>query len=305
MKSRRQTSGQGAKGAKPMKRNIVNIHEDKCNGCGLCVSACHEGAIQLVSGKAKLIHDMYCDGLGDCLPACPMDAIEIIEREAAEYSQEAVDQLLEVKKTAMPLDGSHECSCSGGEGHGHGGHGHEHGHHGGGGCPGSQAMKIQREAMKPAVAKDSGILPTADPIQIFNASKESSASNSGNGQEQVSELVNWPVQIKLVNTRADYFKDANLLIAADCTAFSYANFHRDFVKDRIVLIGCPKLDDNQFYAEKLAELFAVNEIKSITVLRMEVPCCAGIVQSVKSAILKSQKIVPYNEVTIKLNGEIL
>lgn len=272
-----------------MKRKIINIHEDKCNGCGLCVSACHEGAIQLVSGKAKLIHDMYCDGLGDCLPACPMDAIEIIEREAAEYSQEAVDQLLEVKKSAMPLDGSHECSCSGGgEGHGQGHHGHSggHGHHGGG-CPGSKAMKIQREEMKP-VEKISTVLPTADPVQ-----------------EQVSELVNWPVQIKLVNTRAEYFKNANLLIAADCTAFAYANFHRDFVKDRIVLIGCPKLDDNQFYAEKLAELFEVNDIKSITVLRMEVPCCSGIVQSVKSAILKSQKIVPYNEVTIKLNGEIL
>lgn len=291
-----------------MKRKIVNIHEDKCNGCGLCVSACHEGAIQLVSGKAKLIHDMYCDGLGDCLPACPMDAIEIIEREAAEYSQEAVDQLLEVKKSAMPLDGSHECSCSsGGEGHGHGeGHKGGHGHHGGGGCPGSQAMKIQREAMKPVeAAKTSAVLPTADPVQVFKASKAAGSSSTENGQEQVSELVNWPVQIKLVNTRAEYFKDANLLIAADCTAFAYANFHRDFVKDRIVLIGCPKLDDNQFYAEKLAELFEINDIKSITVLRMEVPCCSGIVQSVKSAILKSQKIVPYNEVTIKLNGEIL
>lgn len=299
-----------------MKRKIVNIHEDKCNGCGLCVSACHEGAIQLVSGKAKLIHDMYCDGLGDCLPACPMDAIEIIEREAAEYSQEAVDQLLEVKKTAMPLDGSHECSCSGGgekgQGH-HGEHGHHGGHgerghhgHGGGGCPGSQAMKIQREGAQPTVmSKDSAVLPTADPVQVFQASSSAGNATDHKGQEQVSELVNWPVQIKLVNTRADYFKGANLLIAADCTAFAYANFHRDFVKDRIVLIGCPKLDDNQFYAEKLAELFEINEIKSITVLRMEVPCCSGIVQSVKSAILKSQKIVPYNEVTIKLNGEIL
>lgn len=291
-----------------MKRNIVQIHEDKCNGCGLCVSACHEGAIQLVSGKAKLISDVYCDGLGDCLPACPMDAIEIIEREADAYSQEAVDQLLEVKKTAMPLDSAHECSCSGG--HVPGGHvpgaGHAlgagHAHHGsGGGCPGSKAMSIQREEMN--TKTPSGILPTADPVQLFQASKASSPAAASS--EQVSELVNWPVQLKLVNTRADYFKNAHLLIAADCTAFAYANFHRDFVKDRIVLIGCPKLDDNQLYAEKMAELFEVNEIKSITVLRMEVPCCSGIVQSVKSAILKSQKIVPYNEVTIKLNGEIL
>lgn len=275
-----------------MKRNIVQIHEDKCNGCGLCVTACHEGAIQLVGGKAKLISDIYCDGLGDCLPACPMDAIEIIEREAAEYSQEAVDQLLAAKKTAMPLDAGHECSCSGGgEGHGHG-HGHAHGMHTfdgvksvGGGCPGSRAMNIQRDEMKTKA-------PAAP-------AAESQAA------DQVSELVNWPVQIKLVNPKAEYFAGANLLIAADCTAFAYANFHRDFVKDRIVLIGCPKLDDNQFYAEKLAEIFAGNDIKSITVLRMEVPCCAGIVQSVKSAILNSQKIVPYNEVTVKLNGEIL
>ncbi len=240
-----------------MKRNIVQIHEELCNGCGLCVSACHEGAIQLVSGKAKLISDIYCDGLGDCLPACPTGAIEIIERDAQEYSQEAVDQLLVAKQT-------------------------------GGGCPGSKTMNIQR-----AVTSEKAEVPvtqlTAAPVTE---------------QEQGSELVNWPVQIKLANTKAEYFAGANLLIAADCTAFAYANFHRDFVKDRIVLIGCPKLDDNQLYAEKLAELFTINDIKSITVLRMEVPCCSGIVQSVKSAILKSQKIVPYNEVTIKLNGEI-
>jgi hypothetical protein len=182
-----------------------------------------------------------------------MNAIEIIEREADEYSQEAVDKLLAVKP-------------------------HE------GGCPGSKTVSIQKNENKVV-----NVQPTL--------------GNDVN--EQLSELVNWPIQIKLVNTRAEYFAGANLLIAADCTAFAYANFHRDFVKDRIVLIGCPKLDDNQFYAEKLAELFTVNEIKSITVLRMEVPCCSGIAQSVKSAILKSQKIVPYNEVTIKLNGEIL
>lgn len=275
-----------------MKRNIVQINEDKCNGCGLCVSACHEGAIQMISGKAKLISDVYCDGLGDCLPACPMDAIKIIEREAVEYSQEAVDELLAVKQSAKPLDDSHQCSCSGGEGESHS-HGHQHvlqplgvAKAQGGGCPGSKAMNIQREEMK-------------------TVKTETPKTDAVSSAEQVSELVNWPIQIKLANTRADYFKGANLLIAADCTAFAYANFHRDFVKDRIVLIGCPKLDDNQLYADKLAELFEINDIKSITVLRMEVPCCSGIVQSVKSAILKSQKIVPYNEVTIKLNGDIL
>lgn len=283
-----------------MKRKIVQIDKELCNGCGLCVSACHEGAIQMLHGKATLISDVYCDGLGDCLPACPTNAIQIIEREAAEYSQEAVDELLAAKATAMPL-GSHECSCSSGEGNSHS-HGEGHGCQSenafpsfdgvkvqGGGCPGSRAMSIQRsdaKTDKQAEVKPSGI--------AFEAPAE-----------QKSELVNWPVQIKLVNARAEYFSGANLLIAADCTAFAYANFHRDFVKDRIVLIGCPKLDDNQFYAEKLAEILSANDIKSITVLRMEVPCCAGIVSSVKAAILKSQRIVPYNEVTIKLNGEIL
>lgn len=268
-----------------MKRKIVSIDQELCNGCELCVNACHEGAIQMLNGKATLISDVYCDGLGDCLPACPTNAITIIEREAAEYSQEAVDALIEAKKTAMPL-GGHQCSCSGGEGHGH-----DH-HHSiqptfkpaGGGCPGSQAMTLQRSE-KPVNQK-----PAISSLQ---------------SEKGVSELTNWPVQIKLVNTKAEYFNGANLLIAADCTAFAYADFHKDFVKDRIVLIGCPKLDDNQFYAEKLAEIFNSNDIASITVLRMEVPCCAGIVQSVKAAILKSQRIVPYNEVTIKLNGELL
>lgn len=270
-----------------MKRKIVQIDQELCNGCELCVKACHEGAIQMLNGKATLISDVYCDGLGDCLPACPTGAITIIEREAAEYSQEAVDALLEAKQTAMPLGGQ-GCSCSGGEGHGHGHH-HQPLDHAafkpaGGGCPGSKAMTLQRSE-KP--------VNQTPAIAVSTTEKAS------------SELTNWPVQIKLVNARAEYFNGANLLIAADCTAFAYADFHKDFVKDRIVLIGCPKLDDNQFYAEKLAEIFNCNDIKSITVLRMEVPCCAGIVQSVKAAILKSQRIVPYNEVTIKLNGELL
>lgn len=275
-----------------MKRNIVEINQELCNGCELCVKACHEGAIQMLHGKATLISDIYCDGLGDCLPACPTGAIKIIQRDAAEYSQEAVDELLAVKATAMPLDSSHACACSGGEGHGH-----THmqnkplGGAPSGGCPGSKAMNIERSQM----AKPSTIAPL-----------QTTLTNDVNTRptEQTSELTNWPVQLKLVNTKAEYFAGADLLIAADCTAFAYGNFQRDFVKGRVVLIGCPKLDDNQFYAEKLAEIFNSNDIRSITVLRMEVPCCSGIVQSVKAAILKSQRIVPYNEVTIKLNGEI-
>lgn len=251
-----------------MKRKIVQIDKELCNGCGLCVSACHEGAIQMLHGKATLISDVYCDGLGDCLPACPTNAIEIIERDAAEYSQEAVDELLAAKATAMPL-GSHECNCSGGEGHSHK-PGEDHG------CQSSQ--------------------PSA--LKVSNIAFEAQSTQS-------SELVNWPVQLKLVNPKAEYFKGANLLVAADCTAFAYANFHRDFVKGRIVVIGCPKLDDNELYAEKLAEIMSSNDLKSITVLRMEVPCCSGIVGAVKKAILKSQRIVPYNEVTIKSNGEIV
>lgn len=226
-----------------MLRKIVQIDQSKCNGCELCVKACHEGAIQMLHGKATLISDVYCDGLGDCLPACPTGAIEIIEREAVEYSQEAVDALLEAKSTV----GGGECNCSG--------------------CHGEC-----EEAPK---------------------------------AEETLKLNNWPVQIKLANVQAEFLKGADLLIAADCTAFAYPNFHRDFVKNRVVLVGCPKLDDNSFYAEKLTEILNHNEIKSITVLRMMVPCCSGIVQSVKTAILKSGRIVPYNEVTISLDGKIL
>ncbi len=226
-----------------MLRKIVQIDQSKCNGCELCVKACHEGAIQMLHGKATLISDVYCDGLGDCLPACPTGAIEIIEREAVEYSQEAVDALLEAKKT---VEGG-ACNCSG--------------------CHGECEESPQ--------------------------------------QAENLKLNNWPVQIKLVNTQAEFLKGADLLVAADCTAFAYPNFHRDFVKNRVVLVGCPKLDDNSFYAEKLTEILNTNEIKSITVLRMMVPCCSGIVQSVKSALLKSGRNVPYHEVTITLDGKIL
>lgn len=240
-----------------MKRKIVSINEELCNGCQLCVNACHEGAIQMVNGKAKLVSDHYCDGLGDCLPACPTGAIQIIEREADDYSQEAVDQrLAEMKKSVV----EEPVPC---------------------GCPGTMAKKIQNSQTE-----------TAKPIKVLGEAEI----------DQPSALSQWPVQLKLVNVNAEYLKNADILIAADCTAFAYGSFHRDFIQGRITLIGCPKLDDNQFYIEKLTEMFRVNQPNSITVVRMEVPCCGGIVQAVKQAMLNSRVIVPYSEVTIGIDG---
>jgi len=192
-----------------MKRKIIKIDKELCNGCGLCVEACHEGAIQMVDGKAQLVSDQYCDGLGDCLPACPAGAIEIIEREADPYNQ-----------------------------------------------------------------------------------------------QQPSELQNWPVQLKLINPGSDYLNNADILVMADCVAYAYGNAHQEFIKDSITIIGCPKLDDNEYYTEKLTEIFQRNSIKSITVVRMEVPCCGGLFQAVKTAMLKSETIVPYKEVVIGINGKI-
>jgi Fe-S-cluster-containing hydrogenase component 2 len=240
-----------------MKRKIVEINEDKCNGCGLCAKACHEGAIQMIDGKAKLISDEYCDGLGDCLPACPADAIKIIEREALEYNEELVKEKMEKAKKAQ-----HSLPC---------------------GCPGTAERKLDRK-----------------PIAAARVEKREE-----DAAEAVSELRQWPVQLKLVNTKAGFWENADILIAADCTAYAYAGFHKDFIKDRITVIGCPKLDDAKFYEEKLAEILRSNNIKSITVVRMEVPCCGGIVNAVKAAMLNAQVIVPYKEVTISTDGSII
>lgn len=242
-----------------MKRKIISIDEKKCNGCGLCVSACHEGAIELINGKAKLVSDEYCDGLGDCLPACPTDAIKIIEREAGEYNEELVQKRMEEKnKKPMPC-----------------------------GCPGTMAKMLQR--------KDN------------NENKQNSYEAITNiTQEKVeSELRQWPVQIKLINPNASYLDNADLLIAADCTAYAYGDFHKNFIKGRITMIGCPKLDDNEYYKDKFVEILNNNNIKSITVVRMSVPCCTGIVNSVKRAMLEANTIVPYNEVIIDTDGSIL
>lgn len=233
-----------------MIRKIIKINEELCNGCGLCVNACHEGAIAMVNGKAKLIRDDYCDGLGNCLPVCPTGAISFEEREAAPFDAEAVkENMKNMEKPKM------------------------------GGCPGSMARALRRDehaAQKPAV-------PETAPE---------------------SELMQWPVQIKLVPVNAPYFDGANLLIAADCTAFAYGDFHRKFIKNHITLIGCPKLDMGD-YAEKLTEIIRHNNIKSVKVVRMEVPCCRGIEDAVKRALIESGKMIPWQVVVISTDGRVV
>ena len=231
-----------------MKRRIIHIDKEKCNGCGACAAACHEGAIAMVNGKAKLMRDDYCDGLGDCLPACPTGAITFVEREAAAYNAEAVKENMMKKKLGE--------------------------HHGG--CPGSRLMTMNREE---------------------NASSAQPA-------EMQSRLRQWPVQIKLVPVNAPYFDGAKLLIAADCTAYAYAAFHEKFIKGHITLVGCPKLDSVD-YSEKLTEIIANNNIQSVTVVRMEVPCCGGLEHAAKTALQNSGKFIPWQVVTISTDGRIL
>ena len=235
-----------------MKRRIIEIDENKCNGCGACAAACHEGAIAMVDGKARLMRDDYCDGLGDCLPTCPTGAITFVEREAAAYDEQAV---MENKQRKMRKEGM-TLPC---------------------GCPGSQSRNIQRQEA-----------PTVETPQA----------------QQTSRLSQWPVQIKLVQERASMFAGADLLVAADCTAYAYGNFHQDFIRDHVVLVGCTKLDDVD-YSEKLARIFMRNDIKSITVARMEVPCCAGMERAVKMALKESGKKIPVKTVVISTEGEIL
>ena len=229
-----------------MIRKIIQIDENKCDGCGICVEACHEGAIGMVDGKAKLLRDDYCDGLGDCLPACPQGAITFVEREAAPYDEAAV--LANKKQSA--------CAT--------------------GGCPGSMAKAIHRTEV-PAQAE---------------------------APRQTSQLRQWPVQIKLVPVAAPWFQGAKVLIAADCTAFAYANFHQDFMKDHITLVGCPKLDMVD-YTEKLTAILQNNDIKSLTVVRMEVPCCGGIQMAAQRALQASGKFIPWQVVTISTDGRIV
>ena len=234
-----------------MVRKIIQIDEEKCNGCGLCAEACHEGAIGMVDGKAKLLRDDYCDGLGDCLPACPAGAITFVEREAAAYDKEAVRQNMRKKEQKQ----AETLPC---------------------GCPGSQSRQIAREAVPETTCRT----PSA------------------------SQLRQWPVQIKLAPVNAPYFDGAHLLIAADCTAYAYGSFHQDFIRGKVTLIGCPKLDSAD-YSEKLAEIIRNNDIRSLTVVRMEVPCCGGIEQAAVSALKESGKFIPWQVVTISTDGTIL
>lgn len=239
-----------------MIRQIIKIDEDKCNGCSLCAEACHEGAIGMVDGKAKLLREDYCDGLGDCLPSCPTGAITFETREAPEYDEEAVLKA-QAEKKAKAEKHSEPLPC---------------------GCPGTSSRSLNRAA-------------------------EQKTSSSVN-EDIPSHLSQWPVQIKLVPVNAPYFDNANLLIAADCTAFAYGNFHDKFIKNKVTLIGCPKLDEGD-YSAKLTDIIKHNNIKSVTVVRMEVPCCGGISNAVKTALQNSGKFIPWQIITISLDGKII
>lgn len=235
-----------------MLRKIIHIDEDKCNGCGACADACHEGAIGMVAGKAKLLRDDYCDGLGDCLPVCPTNAIRFTEREAAAYDEAAV--LAAKRENAHGVSTDLPC-----------------------GCPGTQSKRIEHGAQE----------------------NESTAQSA-----PPSRLSQWPVQVKLVPVNASWFDGAKLLIAADCTAYAYAAFHERFIRGHITLVGCPKLDDVD-YADKLTEIIKTNDIKSVTVVRMEVPCCCGLEYAAKTALQNSGKFIPWQVVTIATDGRVL
>ncbi len=235
-----------------MVRKIIHIDEEKCNGCGLCASACHEGAIDIVDGKAKLVRENFCDGFGDCLPGCPTGAITFEEREAPAYDEKAVQEAKEKKVDEMKFL-HHE-----------------------GGCPGHQTMQFDQST-------EASPVPTGRPV---------------------SRLGQWPCQIKLVPTQAPFFDGAKLLIAADCTAYAYANMHEDFMKGKITIIGCPKLDAVD-YSEKLTAIIRDNDIKSVTIVRMEVPCCGGLQRAAETALQVSGKFIPWQVVTISRDGRIL
>ena len=228
-----------------MIRKIIQIDHHKCNGCGACAAACHEGAIAMVEGKAQLMRDDYCDGLGDCLPACPMGAISFVVREAAAYDEAAVLAAKAKKAETLPC-----------------------------GCPGTAAKAIHRQQAPAACAP------------------------------QQSQLRQWPVQIKLAPVNAPWFDGADVLVAADCTAYAYGNFHQEFIRGLVTLVGCPKLDSVD-YSEKLTQIFKNNPLRSVTVVRMEVPCCGGMENAVKKALQQSGRTIPCNVVTISTDGRIL
>ena len=238
-----------------MIRKIIHIDEEKCNGCGLCATACHEGAIDIINGKAKLVRENFCDGFGDCLPGCPTGAITFEEREAPAYDEAAVQESKKKKELQEKMKHLHE-----------------------GGCPGSRMRMLEQPG--------------------------EAGSNIAEPMRQAPQLRNWPVQIKLAPINAPYFNKAKLLIAADCTAYAYANFHQEFMRNKVTLIGCPKLDGVD-YSEKLCDIIRMNSIESVTIVRMEVPCCGGLENAVKKALQESKKFIPWQVVTISIDGKIL
>lgn len=256
-----------------MIRRIIQIDEEKCNGCGACAKACHEGAISMVNGKAKLMRDDYCDGLGDCLPNCPVDAIHFVEREAAAYDAEAVKQNMLKKQQEEAVKQNAE--------------------EGpkvpvkpfAGGCPGTRMRMMNR----------------GESTQNTESEEEGRETAKSVNKSMLSQ---WPVQIKLAPVNAPYFDGAKLLIAADCSAYAYGDFHNHFIKGHVTLIGCPKLD-NVDYSEKLTEIIKNNKIKSVTIVRMEVPCCGGLEMAAKKALQESGKFIPWQVVTLSLDGQIL